>query len=125
MAQPKRRRIEQVQTSSNFTDEDIPNENLMDQALDLFANFFGNQDEKSDMSTLDTKPIFKEFYTEFPNPTDDEIEILHQMIQQENPSEKIQKWFPKVFGYAKSIESPAPRFARLLNFKRCHIKKHN
>ena len=46
------------------------------------------------MSTLDTKPIFKQFYTEFPNPTDDEIDILSQMIQQEHPSEKIQKWFP-------------------------------
>ena len=66
----------------------------MDQALDLLVNFFGNQDEKSDMSTLDTKQIFKEFYTEFPNPTDDEIDILSQMIQQEHPSEKIQKWFP-------------------------------
>ena len=62
------------------------------------------------------------------------------MIQHEHPSEKIHKWFPnapnlddgwtpidfysKVFGSAKSVESPAPRFARLLNFKRRHIKKH-
>ena len=77
MPQPKRRRIEQIQTSSNFTKCDITNENLMDQTFDLLGNFFEHQD-----------------VTEFPNPTDDEIDILSQMIQQEHPSEKIQKWFP-------------------------------
>ena len=91
--------------------------------FDLLGKYFEHQNEKSDMLTLDTKLIIKQFYTEFPNPTDDEIEILSQMIQQEHPSEKIQKWFlnapnsddgwtpidfAKVFGYSKSVESPAP-----------------
>ena len=57
MPQPKRRRIEQIQTSSNFTKCDITNENLMDQTFDLLGNFFEHQDKKSNMLTLDTKPI--------------------------------------------------------------------
>ena len=57
MPKPKRRRIEQIQTSSNFTKCDITNENLMDQTFDLLENFFEHQDEKSNMLTLDTKPI--------------------------------------------------------------------